>query len=232
MALQPINIGAAPNDKTGDPLRNAFGKANANFADLDNRKVDKVAGKGLSSNDFTNAERVKLANISDAATKNRPDAELLSRANHSGTQTLATISDAKSAAGMDVVGPIATSIIERGTNAAGNYVRFHDGTQICWRRYLQDAIVPPGQAVAISLNFAAAFVGPFSISGQVVFFESAGADGLALYGQMFSYLVGTQTSISALNTGNRPSETFPSSTIGVHTAQSAVFDLMAVGVYK
>lgn len=84
MALQPINIGAAPNDKTGDPLRNAFGKANANFADLDSRKVEKVAGKGLSSNDFTDAERVKLANIADAATKNLPDAELLSRANHTG----------------------------------------------------------------------------------------------------------------------------------------------------
>lgn len=37
MAIQQINIGQAPNDGTGDLLRDAFGKANANFADLDTR---------------------------------------------------------------------------------------------------------------------------------------------------------------------------------------------------
>jgi hypothetical protein len=34
MALQPVNIGAAPNDGTGDPIRTAFGKVNANFSEL------------------------------------------------------------------------------------------------------------------------------------------------------------------------------------------------------
>lgn len=49
------------------------------------RKVDVVTGKMLSSNDFTNAERVKLANISEGATKNSTDAHLLDRANHTGS---------------------------------------------------------------------------------------------------------------------------------------------------
>lgn len=34
MAKQVINIGASPNDKTGDPLRTAFTKINDNFTEL------------------------------------------------------------------------------------------------------------------------------------------------------------------------------------------------------
>lgn len=39
-------------------------------------KVDKVAGKGLSSNDFTDAEKSKLGGIAPAATRNLPDVDL------------------------------------------------------------------------------------------------------------------------------------------------------------
>ena len=34
MSLTNVNIGTAPNDGTGDPLRNAFNTINANFANL------------------------------------------------------------------------------------------------------------------------------------------------------------------------------------------------------
>lgn len=34
MAQQTINIGTAPNDGTGDPIRTAFDKANQNFTEL------------------------------------------------------------------------------------------------------------------------------------------------------------------------------------------------------
>ena len=34
MAKQTINIGTAPNDGTGDPLRTAFDKVNDNFTEL------------------------------------------------------------------------------------------------------------------------------------------------------------------------------------------------------
>lgn len=36
MAKQVINIGAAPNDASGDPLRTAFDKSNQNFTELYN----------------------------------------------------------------------------------------------------------------------------------------------------------------------------------------------------
>lgn len=45
MAQQTVNIGAAANDRTGDPIRTAYDKVNDNFTELyaaDVLKVDKV----------------------------------------------------------------------------------------------------------------------------------------------------------------------------------------------
>ena len=54
-------------------------------------KVDKVAGKVLSTNDYTTAEQTKLAGIATGATANSTDAVLLARGNHTGVQTISTI---------------------------------------------------------------------------------------------------------------------------------------------
>lgn len=56
-----------------------------------------VAGKGLSSNDYTDAEKDKLAGIADAATANSSDATLLNRANHTGVQAVATVTGLQAA---------------------------------------------------------------------------------------------------------------------------------------
>ena len=42
MAINPINVGAAPDDGTGDALRDAFTKVNANEASLDARVDERV----------------------------------------------------------------------------------------------------------------------------------------------------------------------------------------------
>lgn len=83
MPITRINYGSAPDDGTGDPLRVAFKKTDDNFVDLDTRKaeqqdvadalamkVDKVAGKGLSTEDFTTAEKQKLDGIEEGAQVN------------------------------------------------------------------------------------------------------------------------------------------------------------------
>lgn len=49
MAQQTINIGSAPNDGTGDPIRNAFNKANLNFTDL-------YSGAGVADDSITYAK--------------------------------------------------------------------------------------------------------------------------------------------------------------------------------
>lgn len=56
-------------------------------------KVDKVSGKQLSTEDYTSAEKTKLGGVATGATANSPNATLLARANHTGTQLAATISD-------------------------------------------------------------------------------------------------------------------------------------------
>lgn len=44
-------------------------------ADPHAQYVQKIAGKGLSTNDYTDAEKTKLAGIAEEATKNRADSE-------------------------------------------------------------------------------------------------------------------------------------------------------------
>lgn len=54
-------------------------------------KVDKVSGKGLSSEDFTSGEKTKLSGIATSATANSTDVQLRDRATHTGTQPANTI---------------------------------------------------------------------------------------------------------------------------------------------
>lgn len=54
-------------------------------------KVDKVAGKVLSDNNYSTADKSKLGGISDGATVNAPDSQLRDRGTHTGTQDISTV---------------------------------------------------------------------------------------------------------------------------------------------
>lgn len=54
-------------------------------------KVDNVAGKQLSTNDYTAAEKTKLTGIATGAIANAPDAQLRDRSTHTGEQVISTI---------------------------------------------------------------------------------------------------------------------------------------------
>lgn len=69
MSQIPIDI-STPNDGLGDPLRTAFESVNTMFTELYNGVVFKETGKGLSSNDFTDLEKTKLAEIAERAEVN------------------------------------------------------------------------------------------------------------------------------------------------------------------
>jgi hypothetical protein len=69
MAQENFNV-SQPNDGLGDKLRAAFIKQQSNNTELYTNKVDKEAGKGLSTNDYTTTEKDKLANIEDFAEVN------------------------------------------------------------------------------------------------------------------------------------------------------------------
>lgn len=56
-----------------------------------------ISGDGGSSNDYTDADKIKLDGIETQATKNDTDSNLKSRANHTGTQAISTITSLQAA---------------------------------------------------------------------------------------------------------------------------------------
>jgi hypothetical protein len=99
-----------------------------------NTKVDKVAGKGLSTEDYTTAEKTKLSGIATGATANSSDATLLARANHTGTQSADTITDgttnkAFTATEKTKLSGVATGATANDTDANLKNRANHTGTQ-------------------------------------------------------------------------------------------------------
>ena len=92
-AVQPA--GLAPYAKTADlppvPTHVSQLTNDAGYVSDISGKVDKVAGKGLSTEDYSSAEKTKLAGIAAGATVNATDADLRDRATHTGTQAIATV---------------------------------------------------------------------------------------------------------------------------------------------
>lgn len=88
--------GAAGGVLSGAYPNPGFAQAMATAAELSG-KVDKVGGKGLSANDYTNADLAKLAGIAELSTKNSTDAQLRDRASHTGAQAIATVTGLQTA---------------------------------------------------------------------------------------------------------------------------------------
>lgn len=69
-------------------------------------KVDKVAGKGLSTEDYSTPEKNKLAGIATGATANATDAQLRDRSTHTGAQAISTVTGLQGA--LDAKAPLAS----------------------------------------------------------------------------------------------------------------------------
>lgn len=59
-----VNIGTAPNTKSGDPIRTAFGKCNDNFSELYSNKIDIVTLKTIVANSTSFSDfQTKIAQL-------------------------------------------------------------------------------------------------------------------------------------------------------------------------
>lgn len=99
-------VPATSSDIVSAPVRANFAAAKSEIEALQTGKVDVVAGKGLSANDYTTVEKNKLAGIATGATANSADATLLDRANHTGSQAISTVTGLQTA--LDAKQPLAT----------------------------------------------------------------------------------------------------------------------------
>ncbi|PYC36315.1 hypothetical protein [Pseudomonas protegens] len=106
MTIDPIHLGSAPNDGTGQNLRSGGQVINNNFSELDARTAtaqakaeqgvsDAASAKSaaLAAQSSADKAQAKLVGIDQGATKNKSDSELLNRSNHTGAQTADTISN-------------------------------------------------------------------------------------------------------------------------------------------
>lgn len=87
----------------------------------------------------------------------------------------------KSAALADVVGTVSAvggAIIERGSNANGDYTKFADGTLECWIMGSSPQSIPNNSGFEISVTYPATFVGAPTITGSAGL-ATSGATGLA-----------------------------------------------------
>ena len=91
VALQVALTGLVTSDVSGvlesDTILQALGKLQAQASN----KVDKVAGKQLSTEDFTSDDKTKLSGIAAGATANANDEDLRDRTTHTGAQSISTV---------------------------------------------------------------------------------------------------------------------------------------------
>ncbi|WP_343524511.1 tail fiber domain-containing protein [Pedobacter sp.] len=100
ITLDKSDVGLSNVNNTSDldkPL-SSFAQAalalKADMVDVNDKlslKVDKVSGKQLSTEDFSSAEKDKLAGIQNGATSNESNAYLLAREHHTGSQAIETV---------------------------------------------------------------------------------------------------------------------------------------------
>jgi len=117
------------------------------------------------------------------------------------------------------------AIIERGSNANGEYVRYADGTQICWSKKITNSELLAGRSVSLNPGSPPAFfVGDFVLQGGASLFAGLNATGAQVYG----FTLTIDSAPYAFNQGRNTGEYF-SFSMGTTTAQSRITALTWYG---
>ena len=137
-----------------------------------------------------------------------------------------------------VVGTMASgAIIEQGTNASGNFIKFADGTLITWGvriiSYGVGGELPAGRGQAWDGALQpATFVGQPSHSVTLSFMTGQNGTGAALYTLMQAYWNGSVVVHTGVNIGHTPAAVHPQMTYGTLAAGSFIASFQSSGRWK
>lgn len=143
-----------------------------------------------------------------------------------------------SAAVANLVGTMASgAIIEKGSNANGNFIKFADGTMLTWGAQLRNVTTLAGQAAAWddgSQQPAPFLAGSGNVQTTVSFGFYVGINGAGglLYCAMQHYNNGVNWYHSGVNMGVSPSASHPSFVYGSITSLSYVVSFQSMGRWK
>jgi hypothetical protein len=93
------------------------------------------------------------------------------------------------------------AVIEQGSNANGNFVRFADGTQICWRRIAQNVPIANShdwgfRSSGLAITYPAAFVAQPRLAMTAVELTALGASAASITATGFNIVFLSAASVS------------------------------------
>ena len=125
------------------------------------------------------------------------------------------------------------AIFEKGSNANGYYIKFADGTLICWGSRYYPTSLPPGTALSWDAfntsNWPSAFIAP---PVTHVDYSMTTAQGQSIYVNKFTYANSQLIVHAGLNTGYSPSQSHPGFSIGTLTAAFYWAHFQMIGRWK
>lgn len=123
------------------------------------------------------------------------------------------------------------AVIERGSNASGNYVKYADGTLITYGLAIINASTAAGSSTSPSIPQPAVFVGGAKTMCQATYYTASSGSGSALYTVAFGASFTNDSSVTGyqfLNCGKTLAN-FPDFTIGASAAASLLINFITVG---
>ncbi len=180
MAQKLINLGEMPNGMGGDTNRSANVKCNENFTELYETKAN--AGK---NSDIKSLEALTTPLSVYQGGTDATDAPTARDNLGLGSAAIAAIVGAVSQAGGVPTG----AIMEYGTTSTGSYVRFADGTQVCWTRSYTFGPAPANSTVNSPWTPPMPFAG--NVSAVFPMLQFPKASDAALVNRLSGFQVGS-----------------------------------------